>query len=245
MFVRTLDTHPQIRCLGEVFTNRFPNRVPDSYQEYIRRSFSSRIKHIFSTEQSILEYLVEIESKPANLFPDDTDRAQCRRVGFKLMLADANRAPKVLEYAKTNGVQLIHLVRKNSLDIVVSIMRNRITKIPHVRTDESAYKNFKPPKVTLNTNKLIEEIDKIELSKCKWLELLRDTSYTTIYYDKIVHNRETEYQQIMRGLGVEDSAALETPLRKIGLPNLFQSINNYEQVVRCLSGSAYEKYLHD
>jgi len=245
MLTRTLNTHPQVRCLDEVFINRFPNRNTGSYQEYIRRSISARMKHVLFTEQSVKEYLAQLESKPIHLFLDNDDRTQCRRIGFKLMLSDVRRLPMVLKFARANSIQLIHIIRESSLDILISTVRKNISKMPHLPVEAITNEDYKPPKVTLRIKKLIHDIEKIESSKQTWLEIMQDSPYTTTYYEQIVRNREEELEKIMRVLGVDISVTLETPLRKIGPSKLSQSINNYEEVVRCLRGSAYERYLYD
>lgn len=245
MLTRTLNTHPRIRCLDEVFINRFPNRNIGSYQEYIRGSISTRIKHILSTETSVNNYLTQLESKPIHLFVSEGERSLCQRIGFKLMLTDVKRMPMVLDFAKRNGIQLIHLIRENSLDILISMVRNKISRIPHLPKHSNASESYRPDKVVLKTRTLIRNLEKIEASKRMWLELLKGCSYSTVLYEEIIRNRAIELKKLMKTLGVEDTVDLETPLRKIGPSELSRSVDNFDEVVRFLRGSAYARYLHD
>lgn len=245
MLTRTLNTHPRIRCLDEVFINRFPNRNTGSYQEYIRTSLATRMKHMFLTRDSVGDYLSLLESKPAHLFSHEHERTRCERIGFKLMLTDVRRLPAVLDFAKGREIQLIHLVRKNSLAILISTVRNRLSGMPHLPVDAAESEAYESPRIELKTGKLITALEKIESSKKLWLEILESHPHTTAFYEDIIRDRETELEKLMNVLGVDDSVDLETPLRKIGPVALSDSVCNFDDVTRCLRGSAYEKYLHD
>jgi hypothetical protein len=100
MLVRFLSEHENINVQGELFINKYPNKTPFSYQNYIMQSKTHRVRDILYKSSSTKRYLDEIFSAPSQLFRSEEMHNKCSAIGFKLMRNQARKNPSILNYIK-------------------------------------------------------------------------------------------------------------------------------------------------
>ncbi|MEJ2116281.1 MAG: hypothetical protein P8X88_09675, partial [Gammaproteobacteria bacterium] len=106
------------------------------------------MRDIFRKSNSIKYYLDELYSAPRYHFESEEFQIQCEAIGFKLMFNQAKNNPSILRYIKNQNISVVHIVRRNILNILVSRKINSIFDIAN--TKESII----TPRVELNVKKL-------------------------------------------------------------------------------------------
>jgi hypothetical protein len=163
-------------------------------------------------------------------------------VGFKLMYQQLGRYPEILPYAMRNRIRVIHLVRRNHLDIVLSYAVKAKVGQAHLLQGQSAPDDMS---VELETQGLI--------SKLEWLEKKQNIARTMLAWSGLP-NIEVAYEELLRDPGrfqtlwefllipPEESSA-HTPLVKIRQGGHRDVIRNYEHVRELLSSSKFAALL--
>ena len=167
--------------------------------------------------------------------------APARTVGFKLMYGQLRRHPGVAIYLVTRRVHILHLIRQNLLDVVVSEELARATGASHVRADVVQ----EVPRVLLEPTGLVRRLDRrrravaiasriLKLSPCRSIE---------ISYERLLSG-PAELQRIWAFIGVPFSVEPPTSgLYKRGPASHRDAIENYTEVRDVLAGTQYAAML--
>jgi len=239
----SLNSHPQIKCLSELFMDNNFDKIVGSYQGYIRRSFLNRLMGTFWKNRSIKIFLDELGTKPKNLFKTETQRRQCTHIGFKLMLNHARNYPAILRYARSHDMAFIHLVRKNLLKTEISRVRNQVSKIPHLFVKDKNAKRYRLPRVFLDPGSLIARLDRIDGQNKAWQQELAKSRSMTVYYEDLAKDPLAEINRIHIFFDLDKIEQLIIPTRKMSPASLAQAVENYDEVVATLRGTPYEPFL--
>jgi LPS sulfotransferase NodH len=237
MLVRTLNGHNQVRCLGELFIDRYPNQISGSYAAYLRGSPWRRLGGRLMSAGLVKRFLDEISTAPRSLFSSDEKQRNCKAIGFKLMYGQAKQQPAALPWLKANGTAAIHLVRTNVLAVLVSREVNRITQVPHTTHAIAT------PAVKLEVARLLETLEKIEAINQNWPRLVDTGRYIRVDYEDLVEHRAREIGRILEFLGVESCRSLESTLVKVNQADLRMAIANYDEVAERLKGTVFARCL--
>jgi hypothetical protein len=114
---------------------------------------------------------------------------------------------------------------------------NRILEVPHTALAIAT------PAVTLEVEKLLETLLKIEAINQSWPRLVGTSHYIRVIYEDLVKHRAREIGRVLEFLGIENDRELESPLVKLNPTDLRQAIANYDEVARALKGTAFERCL--
>lgn len=164
-----------------------------------------------------------------------------RIVGFKLMYGQLRRYPEVLAFLALRRVRVVHLVRHNHLDVIVSEELAKLTGTSHV----AAGSNVDALKVHLDPGTLADRMYRrnrrprqarcvLRLSTCRCLE----TSYEALL------ENEQEFARVINFLGIANPAPKpESSLAKRGGRSHRDAISNYDEVVRALSSTPFSGLL--
>jgi len=167
--------------------------------------------------------------------------APARPVGFKLMYGQLRRYPGVGIYLVTRKIHILHLLRQNLLDVVVSEELARATGASHVRADVAQ----EVPRVLLETTGLLQRLERrrravaiasriLRFSRCPFIE---------ISYEKLLSG-PTELQRIGAFIGVPFGVEPPTSgLYKRGSASHRDAIANYDAVRDVLAGTKYAAML--
>lgn len=223
--IRTLlDSHPQVRCIGEAFLMNWPGET--GYAAHLRGRPVRRVRHFADRRALVSEYL-------DSLFSDGGVRA----AGFKLMHSQARRFPSVIPELRERGGRAIHIVRRNVLKTLISREVARANRLYHTE------KQVRLRRARLNPRRLIRQLDRIAAENRAWSRLLRDIPHHRTRYEAFQRDNAGELRILLRFLGVDPTPELTSPFVKMSPDRMADIVENYEQVQRRLRGTPYERFL--
>lgn len=181
------------------------------------------------------------------------DQPTVRVVGFKLMYDQALYSPEVLLYAAVRRIAVIHLVRRNLLDVVVSSKLAEASGIYHIATDDRAplYREaaaltdlkirLDPAEVIRTLTWLAREVRMVRA----WLRMTR-TPTCEVEYEELVA-APMLFGGILTFLGLEHGAAsdLRSALQRRNTLPRAEVIENFAEIERSLSGTQFESFLRN
>ncbi|KAG6663179.1 hypothetical protein I3843_02G005300 [Carya illinoinensis] len=226
-FETLLNSHVNVSSNGEIF------------------SVKDRRKNISSIVQTL--------DKVYNLdWFTSASKNQCSAaVGFKWMLNQGlmEHRKEIAEYFNHKGISAIFLLRRNLLRQMVSMLANsydRYAKLlngthkSHVHTHEEAHilSKYKP---FLNSTSLIAELKDMEVTRAKVLESFNHTRHIILYYEDLIMNR-IKLEDVQEFLKLPHMKLTSRQI-KIHKGPLSDHINNWEEINKTLTGTAYESFL--
>ena len=228
----TLDSHPEIRAYSELF---LPERrgVPSYaaadlpyFDEYLARVPQST-RHPRVVHQ--IRYMRKLYA----------DRPGVRAVGFKLMYQQLRKNAWMLPYFSAKRVRVVHLIRANLLDAVISYEVAQETGVFHARRGEDVPQRL----ASISPGELRDRLEHMEWATARgriWLERFR-LPRIDIAYEELVGRREETFERIMRFLGVEpDVAVLDSGLVRADANRGLERIVNADAVRDALTGTRFE-----
>jgi len=224
-----LDSHQEIRCFGEMFLNRpLPNwPYPDlpPFLEFRKNTHSWR-------PLVTLRYLDELSQYPGGF----------RAVGFKLMYNQLAVFPEIVRALLKRRFRIIHLVRNNPLDVVISRQRMQTTGIHHVNSRQTA------TPVRLNVSRLQAQL-LVQESMVKAARVfIRSLPLTSceITYESLLRDRDATLNGIANFLEVHNQAgSYHSEMRKIATGTYRNRIANFDEVSAKLYGTRFARLLVD
>lgn len=163
-------------------------------------------------------------------------------VGFKLMYSHLYRFPELLIYFWTHRVRVVHLVRKNPLDLVISQTLKRKVKRAHRLADEPPLEDVQ---VELDPNTLIRRLKTRQRKIKRGQMILRLSGLRSIeigYED--LQKDPSVFQSLSQFLSIEtDSVIPQSRFQKIQRKSQGQIIKNYAEVKKVLEGTRFLSYL--
>lgn len=221
----SLSSHPRIHCYREMFLRRNRNRI--AYRAYRNASLSRRLAHLFRRKQLVSDYLDELFAATG-----DVDA-----IGFKLMYNQARELPEVVQWVKEHNAKVIHLLRVNMLKTFVSHSVARARGVYH------STKALEPIKVRLDPAKVLAALTRTTQLVETYRGIFAGNPYLEVTYESFAAHRDDESRRVLEFLNVEPLLPLTTDLVKINPDSLERLIENYEEIVRALKGTAYEPFL--
>ena len=182
-------------------------------------------------------------NRPAEVFKYlDTLYQQPGAVGFKLMYSHLRRYPELLGYLLVHRVRVIHLVRKNPLDILISRAVKRKLQQAHRLTNEAPVEGVK---IELNTETLIKKLQIKQRKMNRARNLLRwsglqqlEVGYEELQADPSV------FPGLCRFLSIESDGTMPvSKFQKVRLDSQINVLKNYGEVRQVLEGTRYLVYL--
>ena len=236
-FLRTwLNNHPQIRAHDELFLNRVA--VEDDFESFLARSalrklswsageripfLRSSIRDSFlrktCSDKPISPPAVAVESEDSKTIfqlEDSLSRCTASAVGFKLMYNQLEEHPSLHRWLIRKNVFVIHLVRTNVIDIVVSRTMAERTGRWHstsVQTQEDSHEA-----VALDIGPASSACVRIRKSQAEYHSIFSGSErYLAVSYETLTSHRGSEaFRRILAFLTVDDSIPVSPPaLRKV------------------------------
>lgn len=221
-----LNAYEDVVAQGELFLPRprSPEKRWDSDFAY-PRYVESRARHGRLRPRSVFRYL-------------DAFFAQGEHVCFKLMYSQLRRYPEILPYLLRNRVRVVHLVRENHLDVLISYAVKREIGRAHVLAADD---RPRATTVDLPASSL--------LRRMWWLQLKHDTARRLLGSSGLLH-LEVSYEELVRDPGrfadilafVGVSTVGEQPrshILKTRQGGQRDVIANYDEVARALGGTRF------
>lgn len=173
-------------------------------------------------------------------------------VGFKWMLNQGlmEHHKEIVEYFNRRNVSAIFLFRRNLLRRMISVLANSYdrdakllngTHKSHVHSPLEAQilAKYKP---TINATLLIPDLKKVEDTTAKAINYFKSTRHIVLYYEDIVNNK-TKLRDVQEFLELP-YRDLKSRQVKIHSGSLSNHVQNWDDVLKALNGTSYERFLH-
>ena len=226
--ISTLNSIPNVSAQGELFLPRprVSERRWDS--DFARPRFiETRPTGLSFRPFSVFSYLDRLYDTPG-------------AVGFKLMYAQLGLYPEILPYLVQNGVRVVHLVRKNHLDVLLSFAVKAKLGKAHLLAGQSGPGELS---VTLETKDLLKKLRRLELKQNAARKLLKvfRLPYIEVVYENLLQD-PLHFRVVWDFLSIQPEQALpQSTLVKIRRGGHREVILNYDEVRQCLR---YSKFAH-
>jgi len=157
-------------------------------------------------------------------------------VGVKLMYRQARMVPEALPVLRAMGARLVHLVRRNSLDVLVSEAVARQVGIWHTTTDEAQPASAR---VELPPDRLVDALRALDQRhvKARWALRALAFPHLTIYYEDLIED-ESWFPRVFEYVGLPWLAeGLRSDLVRRAASSHREAIINYEEVRQILQAA--------
>jgi LPS sulfotransferase NodH len=182
-------------------------------------------------------------NRPAEVFKYlDALYQQPGAVGFKLMYSHLRRYPELMIYFLVHRVRVIHLVRKNPLDLLISRAVKRKLEQAHRLANEPPVEGVQ---VELNTETLIKklQIKQRKMNRARNLLRFSGLRQLEVGYEELQKD-PSAFSGLCRFLSIEaDGKMPESKFQKVRRESQMQVLKNYGEVRQVLEGTRYLVYL--
>lgn len=228
-----LDSHPTISSYEELFLPGHEDRRAwgHSDQEFFYAYYARNARRQWPLAGTFwgLRYLEALyATKPST-----------EAIGMKVMYSQLKEHPWLLPYTVLRRVRVVHLVRKNLLDVILSRETARARKQFHALTSDAVA----PSAVSLPAERLVWELENLQRSiqRIRLLLRLLPVPSIEIAYEELTRE-ERAFRPVFRFLGVEPKP-LTSRFAKLNREPRAALIANYTEVERALNGTRFEGLL--
>jgi LPS sulfotransferase NodH len=168
--------------------------------------------------------------------------AQEGAVGFKLMYTQLMKYPEIAIYLFLHRTRVLHLVRRNLLDVLISREIKNKTRQPHIVAGESRPEDLQ---VVLNPKKLLERLERRKKRMEVTSRLLRWSTlpYLEVAYEELLSD-PTSFGRVCRFLAIDVEEAMpESALVKINRKSHPELISNYAEIKAALIGTPFAHFI--
>jgi LPS sulfotransferase NodH len=221
--IDSLDQVPGVGSYGELFLphgRRGPAIATRAdYPRFCESHYSGSLRRPFS----VWTYLDELYQRP-------------HQIGFKLMYSHLRAFPEVLPFFAFHRIRVLHLVRHNLLDVVISDELAKATGQSHQSGTQT-----EPPAVYLDPVTIAHQLRMRERSVkyARWAIRLSTCRCIEIVYENLTAE-PLEFKRIKDFLRIDaDLAATASRLSKRGSQEHSRTIVNYDEVRQRLSRTRF------
>lgn len=240
----TLNTHPGVKVYTELFIYNgrdFPFWEPNDveFANTFWEKHDGRPRRL-TRPYTTVRYLRRVLDQP-----------DCGAVGFKYMYDQIRRSRVVLPYAAAARIKVVHLVRVNLLDVLVSSRLAETTRVWGIATDGRPQmpwtsSTLAPQKITLDPDFVTAELARLSKERERaraWLSRSR-TPTCEVHYETLAADRSA-FGTILDFLELPDPdpTVLRSPLKKIRTAPVSEVIENFAEVRASLLGTPFEVFL--
>lgn len=250
-----LDSHPDVSCMGEVFSIHSPNfalsrLMPATIQKIHReinylhirskfpwRFFTRALNRSLGYTQFFLKSKYIDRVLKDGVIPSSSSKSKV--IGFKVMRFHLMRfKPSLENYLSQHCQYQLILLRKNILQRWVSIMVTN-KKVKFWTSSESGSKQ----KYKLPLKNLIRDLTLLKQSQDEILNYKLGNSKLIIYYEDLLMNPVHTWDQICRFLNVSTIPVPETNCVKQNSLKISDTVSNFDELSNLLSNSEFQSYL--
>lgn len=192
-----------------------------------------------------VEQRSELGRRPRAVFTY-LDRLYARpgAVGFKLMYSQLREYPDILPYLALRRIRIVHLVRMNHLDVVISEALAQATGTAHVTVDDGEQR---PVVVDVDAATIVQRV--------RWLESKQRTMRALIgvlpcpvlevSYESLCED-DAAFDRVVGFIGASTATAAKPASRLVKRQRLphEQVLCNYSDVAAALTRAGYRRLLH-
>jgi LPS sulfotransferase NodH len=164
-------------------------------------------------------------------------------IGMKLMYDQLWKNPWVWAYMIRYQVRIIHLVRVNLLDIILSLETVKARKRPHAWEGEVV----DMPTITLDLNTTVSSLKVLDfrVKTARWLLRLLPVRHIEMSYEQLIADPSL-VDHVFAFLKVPtrlDSSDAQSRFKKLNTAKKADLVENYEDLERALRGTRFEHFL--
>ena len=229
MLRHMLNSHPDVRCHGEVMTGRGLDALAGVDRDADPSVTSALMDRRRSDPRGFLEEVV-------------LDPGPAKAVGFKikyeeLLLPDY---AWLLEWLKSHReIRVIHLTRENRLKRLISEVT--ATKVYGLYNVTSESERPRAARISLSLEECLEDFARTEEREALFQGYFEDRELLRTTYEAIVSDRADVRSRLTHFLGVPP-AALTTPTLKLNPDDLRGVLEDYEALAAALQDTRYAVY---
>jgi LPS sulfotransferase NodH len=224
--ISTLSSCQRVTAHGELFLPRprASGKKWDSdvaYTRFVERKFETRAFRPFS----VFLYLDELYNLPGT-------------IGFKLMYKQLGLYPEISLYLLRNQVRVVHLIRRNHLDVMLSYAVKAKTGQAHLLVGQARPDDLH---VQLDVRNLVRRLTWLQKQQSIARNLLRwcRLPCLEVAYEDLVRDR-TKFTSILKFLSIEsENSVFESPVARIRRQGHRDVISNYDAVKEVLAKSSF------
>ena len=223
-----LDSNPKIQGFRELFIDQefiFPDTKLSTFPLYQKKNPGKRPGITFEYLNKLDDYLDQQEA-----------------IGFKLMYDQLLDYPEIIFKLVTEKYKIIHLVRENYLDVVISGKIKDELGVAHTKV------KIEPKKVYLEPAWLIRNLNKRDLKRkvANTFLAMMPNEVLNITYDNLRVERDETLRLIADFLNLNsaDKNIFNSELKKINSKSHQEMIENYAEIKSVLSGTKYFNFLN-
>ena len=194
------------------------------------RYFESKAEHGSLRPFSLYRYL-------------DTLYSSRGAVGFKLMYSQVRAYPEVIPYLMRKRIPVVHLVRQNHLDVLISSQIKRSIGKAHILSPSDRPEDVR---VNIDTTTLLKDLEKLRFRHDLGRRLLRicRLSHLEVAYEDLVSG-QARFDDVLGFLSIRTGHGLsESNILKTRLGGQKQVIRNYDDVRAVLQNSEFSGLLN-
>jgi LPS sulfotransferase NodH len=229
--VEMLESHPGIAAYEELFLPHGARRTTwGGDSEFFDSYYARRARRQWPLARVLwsLRYLEEVYSSPS-----------MEAVGLKLMYGQLQAYPWLLAYIALRRVRVVHLVRTNLLDVILSRKTAEARRQYHAQASDSV----DHVAVHLQTEQLVSQLESLQRSVDTIRRLLRllPAPCLEVSYEHLTVG-QTALDDVLQFLNVTPKplSSRLTKLNRDAKPSL---IANYQEVEDALRGTRFECFL--
>jgi LPS sulfotransferase NodH len=163
-------------------------------------------------------------------------------VGFKLMYSQLRSYPEILPFLMREKIHVVHLVRRNHIDVLISFALKHQIGRAHVL---SAADRPEDERVELDTGSLLRNIRKLQVKQevgRRTLRLAR-LRHLEVAYEDLVGD-PVQFNPLFQFLDIPfEGAHLESAILRTRIGSQREVLANYDEVRQALVGSRYSHLL--
>ena len=233
--IHLLESHPEIVCFGELFHENFYGTLPDGSQDIVTwNSYTASLPRAHGRIERFRMYFKYFDQYIYRQRPGR------KAIGFKLSYTQAVRGFAILAYLKAHRVSVIHLLRRNHLDRILSEDAIHARAQLHARVGVTVA----PVQIHLEPESLlrrIEDRDQQNRSAREFYSKLGVPCFELFYEDLL--KDQSAMVGVLRFLGVDPTQPLHSPLQKLNPTDHRQIIANFDEVRDVLEGTPFAHLL--
>lgn len=232
-----LESHPGITCFSDIFAHDHYGHTPDGGNQNVVSwdSYSAMKLPQLRRKERLQLYFRYFDEEVFH------SKHGTPTVGFRLMYLQTQRGFGIPAYVKLRNVTIVHLVRSNHLDMILSHEAVRLRKFYHAAEGQQ----FERPKVRLEAatlvHRLAEREQQIAAARADWSSL--GSPYVEVSYEEMCQNPSV-VNRVVEAIGADATMELTSNLQKLNPKSHSDLIDNYDEICDTLKGTEFEKLLH-
>lgn len=232
-----LDSHPGVAAYSELFLD---GRGSAPFLERFGPTDAQRFTPWLRARSAHLGFVARARNAKPYLEDFYGGRDEIRAVGFKLMYRQARRNPAVAVFIASHRVHIVHLIRANLLDIVVSQATADTRGQYHAWEGEQIGETqiTLEPTVTLTRLRELER----QRSVARWFLRLARVPTLELTYERLRADTSL-FDKAFEFLGVDGGHAVQSSMRKLNQAPKSELVENWPELRRALSRTRYAEFV--